>query len=133
MRSGLIRKLDKPLPCWAGWLAGVGAGFTSFVSHAGGPSAAVYLLSQRVDKTQFQASSVLLFALPNAIKIVPYAWWGIFTARTLHLGLILAPFALLGAWLGLKAHWPVPKRAFFTITYISLTLTGAKLIWDALT
>lgn len=131
--TGLIKTAQKPLSGWIGLLAGIGAGFTSFVSHAGGPVAAVYLLSQRLDKTQFQASTVLLFALLNVLKFVPYAWLGIFTAETLQLDLILAPFALFGAWLGVKAHWLVPERAFFTITYVALTLTGAKLIWDALT
>ncbi len=132
-RSGHFQPRQTPLPAWAGLLAGLVAGFTSFVSHAGGPAAAVYLLSQRIDKTRFQATTVLLFALLNVIKFIPYAWLGIFTADTLKLDLILAPFALLGAWLGVKAHWLVPERTFFAITYVALTLTGLKLIWDALT
>ncbi len=132
-RAGLIRPSEKPLPDWIGFCAGVAAGFTSFVSHAGGPVAAVYLLSQRLDKTAFQSTTVLLFALLNVLKFVPYAYLGIFTANTLSLDLLLAPFALLGAWLGVKAHWLVSERVFFAITYVALTLTGLKLIWDALT
>lgn len=131
-RSGVMAPREVPLPSWAGVVAGVVAGFTSFVSHAGGPAAAVYLLSQRIDKTRFQATTVLLFALLNAVKIVPYAGLGIFSVETIKLDLILAPFALLGAWLGVKAHWLVPERVFFSITYVALTLTGLKLIWDAL-
>ena len=34
---------------------------------------------------------------------------------------MLAPFALLGAWLGVVAHRLVPERAFFGITYLLLT------------
>ena len=132
-RSGLIRPRDQPLPGWAGLLAGVGAGFTSFVSHAGGPVAAIYLLSRGLEKTRFQATTVLLFALLNVVKFIPYAWLGIFTIDTLKLDLVLAPFAILGAWLGVKAHWLVPERVFFAITYVALTLTGLKLVWDALT
>jgi uncharacterized membrane protein YfcA len=45
----------------------------------------------------------------------------------------LAPVAILGAWLGVKAHYLVPERAFFALTYVLLTVTGIKLIWDALT
>ncbi|MEL6887770.1 MAG: sulfite exporter TauE/SafE family protein, partial [Pseudomonadota bacterium] len=45
----------------------------------------------------------------------------------------LAPFALLGAWLGVKAHHMVPERAFFALTYVLLVVTGTKLIWDGLT
>ncbi len=131
-RSGWFTPRRGPVPAWAGPVAGLVAGFTSFVSHAGGPAAAIYLLSKQVGKTQYQATTVLLFALLNGVKLVPYAGLGIFTAETLKLDLVLAPFALLGAWLGVKAHWLVPERTFFAITYVALTLTGLKLIWDAL-
>ncbi len=126
------RPARRPLPGWVGLVAGVVAGFTSFVSHAGGPAAAVYLLSRRLDKTQFQACTVLLFGFLNLIKFIPYTLLGIFSAQTLWLDLILAPFALLGAWLGVKAHWLIPERAFFAVTYVALTLTGIKLLYDAL-
>ena len=45
----------------------------------------------------------------------------------------LAPFAVLGAWIGVKMHFMVPERAFFALTYVLLILTGSKLIWDGLT
>lgn len=117
-----------------GWglLAGLTAGFTSFVSHAGGPAAAVYLLAGRPDKTTYQATTVLIFWALNVAKAVPYGFLGIFTAETLIANAALAPFAVLGAWLGVKAHFLVPERAFFGLTYVLLTLTGAKLVWDAL-
>ena len=109
------------------------AGFTSFVSHAGGPPAAVYLLSLKPDKTEYQANTVLIFTAINVFKFVPYAYLGMFTTETFKANLALAPFALLGAWLGVKAHHMVPERAFFLLTYVLLVLTGSKLIWDGLT
>jgi hypothetical protein len=132
-RTGLLRPPARPMPAWGGAVAGVVAGFTSFVSHAGGPAAAVYLLSRRLDKTQFQASTVLVFWALNIVKFLPYAALGIFSWHTLRLDLVLAPFAVLGAWLGVKAHRLVPQRLFFAITYVLLTVTGARLIWDGLT
>ncbi|MEL6620433.1 MAG: sulfite exporter TauE/SafE family protein [Pseudomonadota bacterium] len=123
----------QPLSAWVGTLAGTVAGFTSFVSHAGGPPAAVYLLSLRVGKTEYQATTVLVFFVINIAKFVPYAGLGMFTAQTALANLVLAPFALLGAWLGVKAHRMVPERAFFALTYVLLTVTGCKLIWDGLT
>jgi len=128
-----IADADVGLPIWAGGLAGAVAGFTSFVSHAGGPPAAVWLLSRGLDKTTFQATTVILFWIINIVKFVPYAFLGIFTAQTLLVDLILAPFAVLGAWLGVRAHRIVPERAFFALTYVLLTVTGTKLIWDGLT
>jgi|SRR6056297_1397658 len=133
LRAGLMRVAARPLPGWVGVLAGVVAGFTSFVSHAGGPPAAAYLLSQRLDKTTFQATTVLTFWVYNIVKFVPYAFLGIFTVETLLIDLVLAPVAILGAWLGVRAHRMVSERLFFAVTYVLLTLTGGKLIWDALT
>jgi len=132
-RGGLVRPWRARMPVWAGLIAGAVAGFTSFVSHAGGPPAAVYLLSQRLTKTEFQATTVLVFWAVNIAKFVPYAFLGMFTLDTFKANIVLAPFALLGAWLGVKAHMIVPERAFFAITYVLLSVTGAKLIWDALT
>ncbi|MEM8577316.1 MAG: sulfite exporter TauE/SafE family protein [Pseudomonadota bacterium] len=117
----------------AGAVAGLVAGFTSFISHAGGLPAAVYLLSRGLTKTQYQASSVLLFWAINIGKFIPYAFLGMFTAQTALANVVLAPFALLGAWLGVKAHVLVPERAFFALTYVLLTVTGTKLVWDGLT
>lgn len=122
----------RQMPVWVGWIAGITTGFTSFVSHAGGPPAAVYLLSQGLDKTTYQATTVLVFWAINAAKAAPYSVMGVFTADTLKTGLWLAPFALLGAWLGVKAHHMISGRVFFGITYVMLTLTGIKLMWNAL-
>lgn len=130
---GWLKITPQPLGPAAGLLAGLAAGFTSFVSHAGGPPVAIYLLAQGLSKTVFQATTVLIFWAINLSKAVPYAFLGIFTAETLWANLLLAPFALLGAWLGVKAHHAIPERAFFAVTYILLTITGAKLIWDACT
>ncbi|MEX0286500.1 MAG: sulfite exporter TauE/SafE family protein [Paracoccaceae bacterium] len=130
---GWIAPAKRKLRGWAGLAWGAVAGFTSFVSHAGGPPAAVYLLSQKLSKTQYQATSVLVFWAINLAKFVPYAALGLFTWDTTVANVALAPFALAGAWLGVVAHRKVPERLFFGLTYVLLTLTGVKLIWDALT
>ena len=131
--SGWIRAAQHALPDWAGIFWGGVAGLTSFISHAGGPPAAIYLLSRGLTKTQFQASTVLLFWTVNIVKFVPYAFLGIFTLDTLKADLPLAPFAILGAWIGVKAHRFISQKHFFAITYVLLLTTGAKLIWDGLT
>ncbi|MEX0338532.1 MAG: sulfite exporter TauE/SafE family protein [Arenibacterium sp.] len=132
-RAGLVRPAAERLSIRAGAVAGATAGFTSFVSHAGGPPAAVYLLSQRLSKTEFQATTVLVFWAINIAKFVPYAFLGMFTVDTAFANLLLAPFALIGAWLGVIAHRIVSERLFFGLTYVLLTATGCKLIWDAMT
>lgn len=116
-----------------GIVSGLVLGFTSFVSHAGGPAAAVYMLGLGMSKTAYQASSVLVFWAVNLFKSGFYAQMGIFTRETLLMDLALAPFAVLGAWIGIRAHYYMSERLFFAITYVALTATGAKLVWDALT
>ncbi len=125
------RGLRKP-PLWTGVLSGIAAGFTSFVSHAGGPPAAIYLLARGLDKTTYQATTVLVFWVINLTKAVPYAFLGVFTREGLMADLWLAPFALIGTWLGVRAHHMVPEKLFFALTYVMLMITGCKLIWDSL-
>ncbi len=125
-------KARRAMPVQAGLLAGCVAGFTSFISHAGGPPAAVFLLSRGMGKTAYQATTVLVFWVINIAKFVPYAFLGVFTAETLRTGAILAPCALLGAWVGVKLHHAVSERVFFAVTYTLLSITGVKLIFDAL-
>ena len=127
---GLVRGFASRLPAWAGVLAGTVSGFTSFVSHAGGPPAAVYLLSQNLTKIQYQSTTVILFWAVNIAKVVPYAFLGLFTLEIAIADLMLAPAAIIGVWLGVHAHRMVSERTFFAITYVVLCLTGAKLIWD---
>ena len=115
-----------------GLLAGVVAGFTSFVSHAGGPPAAVYMLGRGLSKEAYQGTTVAVFFAINVMKLPAYVGLGLIGAESLKLGAVLAPFALLGTWLGVRAHRMISERAFFAVIYVLLSVTGAKLIWDGL-
>jgi len=106
------------------------AGFTSFAVHAGGPPLHVYLLSQKIDKTTFQATTVAFFFGINWLKLGPYAWLGQLDASNLTTSLVLAPLApasiALGAWL----HHRIDETWFFRVVYASLVVLGLKLIRD---
>lgn len=130
---GVIRARKSPLGLGAGLVAGAVAGFTSFVSHAGGPPAAVYLLSRGLGKTQYQATTVIVFFVVNIAKFVPYAALGMFTKETALANIALVPFALVGAWLGVKAHRVIPERLFFALAYVLLLLTGFSLLYQGFT
>ncbi|MEM6306026.1 MAG: sulfite exporter TauE/SafE family protein [Pseudomonadota bacterium] len=133
LAAGIIHVARVRLSDRAGLAFGCLTGFTTFISHAGGPPAAMFLLTRGLSKTEYQASTVLVFWLLNIAKFFPYAFLGLFTAQTLLANLFLAPFALLGTWVGVRAHRMVPERLFFAITYVLLLATGSKLIWDGLT
>ncbi len=131
-RLGFYEPAAHHLSLTAGRIAGVVVGFTSFISHAGGPPAAVFLLTRGLDKTTYQATTVITFWAVNVVKFVPYLMLGIFTWDTVKADLFLIPFAVLGVWVGVKAHHVLPERIYFAVVYVLLILTGSKLIWDAL-
>ncbi|MCI2395227.1 sulfite exporter TauE/SafE family protein [Aliiroseovarius sediminis] len=130
---GWITPAPKPMSAGLGGFWGLVAGFTSFISHAGGPPAAVFLLSRRLDKTTFQATTVICFWAINLLKFIPYFALGIFTWQTAKADLFLIPFAIIGVWIGVHLHHRLSERVFFAFTYLFLILTGAKLIWEGLT
>lgn len=131
-RMGLLKVRRLPFRHRYAWTAGLVGGFTSFVSHAGGPPAAVFMLSQGLNKLTYQATSVITFWAINWLKFVPYFFLGIFTLDTFKGAIMLAPFALIGAWIGVRAHHMVNERTFFGFTYVLLVVTGIRLIWIAL-
>jgi uncharacterized membrane protein YfcA len=111
---------------------GTVTGFTSFVSHAGAPPASMYLLGAGLDKTRYQASTVLVFWWVNLIKVPAYIQIGMLNRSLAAPILILAPIAVAGVFLGVWAHRRVSDDIFFRLTYTLLAITGAKLVWDAL-
>lgn len=128
-----LRTAERKLGKGYGVFWGGVTGFTSFISHAGGPPAAVYMLSQGLDKTTYQATSVIVFWAVNLLKFIPYFMVGIFSKDTFTADLYLVPAAIAGVMIGAWLHRRMSDRFFFAITYTFLMITGAKLIWDALT
>jgi uncharacterized protein len=106
------------------------SGFTSFIAHAGGPPALVYMLPQRLDKITFVATLNLYFMIVNAIKLVPYIWLGQFSSTNLTTSLALAPLVPAGVWLGLWLQRRVDHDLFYTIGQAALFLTGLQLIYQ---
>lgn len=111
---------------------GVIAGFVSFGVHAGGPPANVYLLPQRLDKSIFVGTMVVLFTTLNYVKLVPYAMLGQLSTDNLFTSLILAPLAPAGVMLGLWLHRIVNERWFYPLCYVFLFITGVKLLYDGI-
>jgi len=131
--AGVIFIPQKPFRAPVAWGWGALAGFTSFISHAGGPPAAVHLLSQRLSKTAYQATTVIAFFWINIVKLPAFFATGLISWDMLGLNLLFVPVAVLGTVLGVYAHHLVPSKLFFNITYVLLAVTGTKLIFDALT
>lgn len=106
------------------------SGLTSTIAHAGGPPLSVYLLPQRLDKAVMVGTTVIFFAVINVVKLVPYAWLGLFDARNLSTSMVLLPLAPLGIWLGVMAMRRLSEALFYRICYGLLLVVGTKLLWD---
>lgn len=111
---------------------GLIAGFVSFGVHAGAPPANVYLLPLRLDKTVFVGTLVVLFAIINYVKLIPYAMLGQLNSGNLLTALALAPLIPIGTWLGVKLHHMIPERPFYLVCYGLLSVMGAKLLYDGI-
>ena len=122
----------RPAPLRGGFWGAV-AGFTSFASHAGGPPAAVHLLTRGLSKGEYQATTVILFWWINVVKVGPYWAVGLFGDGQLATALWLSPVAVAGMLLGVWAHDKVPQRLYFGLIRVMLAITGTKLVWDGAT
>jgi uncharacterized membrane protein YfcA len=119
----------KRFPDAVGFLLGTGSGFTSTLVHAGSPFANIYLLPQEMPRELFVGTTVLLYALMNWVKLIPYAWLGLLRIGNLTTVLLLAPLAYVGVRLGLYFHHYFSDKWFQRIVYILLFITGLQLIW----
>ena len=115
----------------AGAICGLLSGFTSTLAHSGGPPFAVYIYSQKLDKSLIVATSAMFFCIGNYCKLVPYYFLGQLNLTNLSTSLLFAPLAPLGVWLGVWMHNRVPEKAFFQVSYVLVFVSGIKLIWDA--
>lgn len=122
----------RPLQKGRGTLLSTLAGFTSFVAHAGGPPVMMHLLPQQLDKVRYVATINVFFLLTNALKLIPYAALGQFTAENLLLSLSLAPIVPIGVWTGLWLQSRVNHAWFYRIARLGMLLAGGQLIWSNL-
>lgn len=126
-RAGVALSEYPPL---IGIAAGATGGFTSFVAHAGGPPVNLYLLRRSLSRSDFLATTVLLFAAINYAKLLPYAWLGQLSAGNLGTSLVLAPLAPVGVYAGVWLSRRVPEKRFFLLMYVLLLIVGTKLVYD---
>lgn len=119
-------------PPSVGLVAGAAGGFTSFIAHSGGPPISMYLLRRPLDRTDFVATTVLLFAVINYVKLAPYAWLGQLSTENLLTSAALSPLAPIGVYTGVWLHRRVSDTFFFRLMYLLLFLVGGKLLYDGL-
>ena len=109
---------------------GTVAGFTSFVSHTGGPPYQVYVLPQKLDKATFAGTTTILFAYVNAIKLIPYYALGQLNVANLKVAAVLMVPGILAVLAGVWIVKVMPQALFFKLVTWALFLISLKLIYD---
>lgn len=118
------------LPKGSFW--GAIAGFTSFISHTGGPPFQMYVLPLRLAPTLFAGTAVIFFAVVNAIKLPPYFLLGQFDTTNLTTSITLFPVALVATLAGVRLVRIIKAETFYAFIYVFMGLIGVKLTFDGL-
>jgi len=106
------------------------AGFTSFISHNGGPPWQIFVLPIGLSKSVFVGTSVIAFSYVNAIKLIPYYFLGQMSLGNLKIALYLMVPASIAVYVGFRLVKLIPEQVFFKIVISALFLISSKLIWD---
>ena len=115
-----------------GYFWGAMAGFTSFISHAGGPPFQIYVLPQKLPKPVFAGTATIFFAIINFSKILPYQNLSPYSEEDLWKAATLIPMALFGTFLGAFLTKRINDIWFYKLVQASLFIVSCKLIWDSL-
>lgn len=110
---------------------GLVAGFTSFVSHTGGPPFQLYMVPLRLAPTLFAGTAVIFFAVVNVVKLVPYFLLGQFDSTNLTTSLVLLPIAPLATLAGVKLVKIIDPVIFYRLIYVLMAVIGVKLVYDS--
>jgi uncharacterized membrane protein YfcA len=111
---------------------GILTGFTSFVSHAGAPPYQVYTTPLRLEPRLLAGTSVLVFAIINAVKTVPYFFLGQFDTQNLTTALVLLPVAIPSTLFGVWLVKRVKLEPFYRILYVLIFVVGLYLVAESI-
>ena len=125
-----IKEKNKNLNKKQGIIWCIIAGFTSFISHNGGPPWQIYILPIGLTKSVYVGTSVIAFSYVNFIKIPPYYFLGQMNIDTLRMAIVLIVPASIAVYLGYRLVKVIPEKLFFNIVSWALLLISVKLIWD---
>jgi uncharacterized membrane protein YfcA len=113
---------------FSGLFWGAGCGFTSMISHAGGPPFYMHMLPQKLDRITFAATSAVFFALVNVMKLGPFLSLGQLTQENLLTSALFAPLAVASNFLGIWLVRIISNEMFYRIIYVIVFVIGLELI-----
>lgn len=130
LRNAVMTPRPADVPRGAFW--GTIMGFSSFVSHSGGPPFQVYVLPQQLPKIVYAGTTTIVFTVINMVKLLPYWALGQFNTANLKVSALLVPVAIVGTFAGVRLVRVLPQRAYFNIVQVLLFCVSIKLMVDAI-
>ena len=109
--------------------AGLLAGFTTMVANAAGPIMAIYLLAMRLPKMIYMGTSAWYFLVLNVFKVPFSVGLGVINMSTIMISLALAPFTIIGAFIGSKLLVRIDQRLFENLAIGLSFLAGLRLLF----
>ena len=107
---------------------GAAAGFATMTANAAGPVMTLYLVAQGVQKLRFLGTSAIFFFVVNLCKVPFSLGLGLFTAGTVVRTLALAPFVLLGCWVGLHTARRLSQTHFDQAVLAATVVSALALV-----
>jgi uncharacterized protein len=121
-RDGLIKNK------WYAPFFGFILGFSTMIGNAAGPALSVYMLSKRLDKITFAATSAWFIMMLNFTKIPLQAFiWHNLSWNGFFLNVLALPFIVVGGVIGIKLVKILPEKQF-RILILSLVVISAVLL-----
>jgi uncharacterized protein len=130
-RSRMIEASAMPANATAGMVAGTISGFTTFISHSGGPPIMMYLLRRGLDKSMLAGTMIMFFLIANILKLPPFFFQMAKKPETIMQALVLAPVVPLGVWIGKTIHDRLDRNTIYFWCHILLIVVGGKMLFDA--
>ncbi|HEY8575697.1 MAG TPA: sulfite exporter TauE/SafE family protein [Devosia sp.] len=126
----LRKKLEglPPSKPWGAFWGGF-AGFTSFISHTGGPPFQIYVLPQRLPPAVYSGTNAVFFAIVNTAKLIPYFFLGQLNVHNLQLSAALIPVGIVGVLVGIYLVRRISMKWFYRIAYWLVFLLALYLVY----
>ena len=117
----------------AGIFWGALSGFTSTICQAGGPPYQMYVLGLKLPKMTYVGTTAMVFAIINALKVVPYVALGQFSTSGVGTSAALLPLAIAANIFGFWLVRVTPQETFYRITLVIMLLISLELTRGGMT
>lgn len=104
-------------------------GISTMIGNAAGPALSVYMLSKKLDKITFAATSAWFIMILNLSKIPLQAFvWHNLSWSGFILNLMALPFILLGGFIGIKIVKSLPEKSYKNLIKLLLFIACITLL-----